>query len=265
MSTKQIEQQDKVTLGQPQMGLSRRQAWHLADHIRKEIIKQGLGPGDRLPGEKSLIEQFGMARATVREGLAILEAQGLVSISSGRNGGVSVSAIPTDAITDGMASYLYFESASWTDLYQARLAIEPAVAVLSFDSIDDDGIKQMQDSITDCEQGLIGNISPRAHKLAEINFHAVIAQYCPNPILRLSALHLVRAMEDMVDSLLAVETSDAAKRIIQDHKEIMDAFLSRSRGEVEELVRKHIVDTKTELLNLVKDHGARSASKPTKL
>lgn len=258
MSIKPNDHPEKVTLGQPQKGLSRRQAWHIADHIRKEIIKQGLSPGDRLPGEKHLIEQFGLARATVREGLAILEAQGLVSISPGRSGGVLVSAIPTDAITDGMAAYLYFESATWSDLYQARLVIEPFVAGLSFDAIEDDGIKQMQESIDECNRGVRGEISPRMHKMAEINFHSVIAQFCPNPILRLSALHLVRAMEDMVDSLLIVDTDDAAKRIIRDHKVILGAFISGSKADVENLIRKHIVDTETELLRLVQDQGSRA-------
>lgn len=200
------------------------------------------------------MEQFGLARATVREGLAILEAEGYVTISPGRYGGVAVSAVPTEAVMRGMSAYLYFEKATWTDLYQARLAIEPAVASLVFDTIEDDGLKAMEQTIVDCDRGLRKEISARTHKLAEIQFHAIIAHNCCNPVLRLSALHIIKAMEEMVVPLLTMDTDEASRRIISDHERILEAFTSGSKEEVAELVRLHIVDTEIELLGLVQAH-----------
>lgn len=240
-----------VTLDDPQFAQSRRQAWRVADHIRKEIIKQKLTPGDRLPGERQLMQQFGLARATVREGLAILEAEGFVTISPGRYGGVTVSAVPTEAVMRGMSAYLYFEKATWTDLYQARLAIEPAVASLAFDTIDDEALKAMEETIADCERGLRKEISARAHKLAEIGFHEVIAQNCSNPVLRLSALHIIRVMQEMVVPLLVMDTDEAGRRIISDHQKILDSFVSGTKSDVVELIRLHIVDTESELMGLL--------------
>ena len=51
----------------------------VAGSIREAIIAGDLGPGDALPTERELSESFGVSRASVREALRALQAQGLVS------------------------------------------------------------------------------------------------------------------------------------------------------------------------------------------
>ncbi len=50
----------------------------IAATLRERISRRELGPGDRLPTEHELMEQFGVARQTVRSGLAQLVSEGLV-------------------------------------------------------------------------------------------------------------------------------------------------------------------------------------------
>jgi DNA-binding GntR family transcriptional regulator len=50
----------------------------IAATIRDRITTGALSPGDRLPTEHQLVEQFGVARQTVRNGLAELVAEGLI-------------------------------------------------------------------------------------------------------------------------------------------------------------------------------------------
>ena len=53
--------------------------------VLRDGIRQGLyAPGQALPKEESLVEQFGVARVTVRRALADLEAEGLVQRRHGR-------------------------------------------------------------------------------------------------------------------------------------------------------------------------------------
>jgi GntR family transcriptional regulator len=55
--------------------------------IEQAIADGDLAPGDRLPAERSLAEEHGVSRMTVRQALQSLEARGLLRRSIGRNGG----------------------------------------------------------------------------------------------------------------------------------------------------------------------------------
>ncbi|MFT4214768.1 MAG: GntR family transcriptional regulator [Microbacterium sp.] len=61
----------------------------LRDAVAGMIADQGLGPGDRLPTEKMLAEQFGVARSTVREALKALEEEGILDAVQGKGRFVS--------------------------------------------------------------------------------------------------------------------------------------------------------------------------------
>src|SRR4028119_380499 len=53
------------------------------ERLRAEIVTGKLAPGDPVPSERSLSEQFGVNRHAVREALKRLQQSGLVSISQG--------------------------------------------------------------------------------------------------------------------------------------------------------------------------------------
>lgn len=56
----------------------------VADHLRAAILAGELPAGARVPSEADLIDHYGVARMTVRQGLALLRAEGLVEPVQGR-------------------------------------------------------------------------------------------------------------------------------------------------------------------------------------
>jgi len=56
----------------------------IADYLRGEIEDGRLEQGARLPTETDLMEQFGAARGTCRQALAVLTSEGLVETQQGR-------------------------------------------------------------------------------------------------------------------------------------------------------------------------------------
>lgn len=56
----------------------------IADRLRSAILSGDLPPGEPCPSERSLIDEYGAARGTVRQALALLRAEGLVEIEQGR-------------------------------------------------------------------------------------------------------------------------------------------------------------------------------------
>ncbi len=52
----------------------------VARDIVHDIVSRGLQTGDRLPAEAAMLEQYGVSRESLREGLRLLEVQGLITI-----------------------------------------------------------------------------------------------------------------------------------------------------------------------------------------
>jgi len=90
-------------------------------------IKLGLlAPGTRLPAERDLCEQLGIARSTLRQALTALVESGHLVAVRGRGGGTFVADSPPEVErpTDEVL-------AGWREACDARLAVELGVAVLA--------------------------------------------------------------------------------------------------------------------------------------
>jgi DNA-binding GntR family transcriptional regulator len=61
----------------------------IADDLRGRIERRELGPGDALPSEAALVEEYKVARGTARQALAALEATGLIEARHGKGRYVS--------------------------------------------------------------------------------------------------------------------------------------------------------------------------------
>jgi len=100
----------------------------VAAGIRRRIATGDLKIGDRLPTEEELTESFGIARTTLREGLRILESQGLIQIKRGRGGGAIVTMPDLDRLAEPLAVMLQLRHTTSGDLDEARRLIEPQMA-----------------------------------------------------------------------------------------------------------------------------------------
>ena len=72
-------------------------AGQVAQRLREAIQLGILLDGERLPPEAKLAEQLGVSTATLREALAVLREQGLVTTRRGRGGGTFVTAADLDS------------------------------------------------------------------------------------------------------------------------------------------------------------------------
>lgn len=73
----------------------------VAEVLRQRIVDHRLADGDLLPKQEELAREFGTSSASVREGLRILEGEGLVTVRRGRLGGAVV-----HAPAGGSAAYM---------------------------------------------------------------------------------------------------------------------------------------------------------------
>ena len=86
-----------------------------------------LGPGDRLPPERDLADQLGIARSTLRQALMSLTESGHLIAQRGRGGGTFVSAAPPLA----ESSRADLEGGHWREVLDQRIAVEVGTVVLA--------------------------------------------------------------------------------------------------------------------------------------
>ena len=102
----------------------------IADELRQLIILGELDEGDSLGHEPDLIARFGVSRPSLREALRILEAEGLISVVRGVQGGVVVHR-PDQRLTARTAAIvLQSRNVPLADVFEARTIIEPAAVRL---------------------------------------------------------------------------------------------------------------------------------------
>lgn len=225
----------------------------VARRIAREIVERDLGPGALLQPEAAMMEQFGVSRASLREGLRILETLGLVAIKPGPGGGPSVAAM--SASDFGRVATLYFQimRARLADVIEARLTIEPVMAGLAATRRD----PAMNDDLREVMGAHYETKSDAEWREVTDRFHSMICGMSGNPLLDLLARALKDIYTDRVSGLVfpeekrdhvratheeittAIEEGDAAtaERLMRDHmRNYADFFADRYPGLMEELV-----------------------------
>ena len=109
----------------------------VAREIVHDIVRRNLKPGTKLPPESEMLATYQLGRASLREALRILEVQGLIVIRPGRGGGPVVANFSSRDF--GRMSTLHFHvgRATFRDLVQARMVMEPVMAGLAAQRADD--------------------------------------------------------------------------------------------------------------------------------
>jgi DNA-binding FadR family transcriptional regulator len=102
----------------------------IARRLRGRIVRAELKPGDTLPPEVTLMEQFGVSRPTLREAFRILETEGLISVRRGSRGGAQVLKPDLSVAARYVGLLLQVQGATIVDVYEARMVTEPACARL---------------------------------------------------------------------------------------------------------------------------------------
>ena len=110
----------------------------IVDQIEKVILDGQLKPGERLPAERELCDQFKASRGTLREALRILEQKGLVEIRLGAGGGAFVRDIGSELMTENMNMLIRSNKISLPQLGQFRENLEATVASLAAKKANED-------------------------------------------------------------------------------------------------------------------------------
>ncbi|WP_448638442.1 FadR/GntR family transcriptional regulator [Geodermatophilus sp. URMC 63] len=100
----------------------------VARDVVRSITAAGLQPGDSLPSEAQMLQQYGVSRESLREGLRLLEVQGMISIRRGPGGGPVVGTVDTANLGRMQALFFHLAGATYDELFEAWVFAESTLA-----------------------------------------------------------------------------------------------------------------------------------------
>ncbi len=214
----------------------------IVDEVKRWIVTGRFAPGDRLPNERELMEMFECSKGTIREALKSLEVQGLVSIKTGPKGGAILESVTFGHATDLLRNYLHFQRPSGSDLYVLRKLVEPELAVSVVGKLTEADFAELERLVAVCANAPETPEDRQAQRMAELEFHNVLARRCDNPLLTLVCRFLNDLVSDLVvyKKVLYPEQTEFSRSNLRYHIALIAAYRARAAGEVRRLMREHM-------------------------
>ncbi|MBU2954769.1 FadR/GntR family transcriptional regulator [Marinobacter sp. F3R08] len=214
----------------------------IVESVKRWVAQNKMQPGDRLPNERELMEQFDCSKGTVREALKSLEVQGLVSIRTGPNGGALLERVPYEKASELLRNFLHFEQPSGPDIYALRTLVEPEIAMLATPRLSPDDLNALVKLVEKCEEEPETFDERLSQRIAELDFHVLLAQRCGNAMLAF----IGRFVNDMIRDLVIFKKSALPEQRefscanIAYHKQLIEAFREGKAELARDLMYEHM-------------------------
>jgi GntR family transcriptional repressor for pyruvate dehydrogenase complex len=202
----------------------------------KELIYRGdLVIGDKLPSERDLAERLGVSRVPVREALFSLEQAGLVDIRRGVGGGVFIAEPGTKPYGEFFALMLQLGKASVRDLTEARLCVEPHVAMLAAQRASHADLEELEQTIKDYKAA----VASRADRqFADMSFHISLARASKNIVMSMTIRGLIALLYKTVRDLDLADEDRV--EVVRGHEAILRAVKQGDAESAAERMAAHV-------------------------
>jgi DNA-binding FadR family transcriptional regulator len=210
----------------------------VAEQIREAIASGRFLPGESLPPERELSEAFGASRASVREALRALQAQGVIVV-----GGAPSRAVVSDELDrparEALSHLLRLNRVELADLVDLRCLVETAAVTAAADRGEPDRLAEAHGALETMEDP---KISLEDFDEADIRFHVALVRASGNEAMHLVMLALREPVEQaLLDKLQADPRPRATlKRLVAEHRAILEALEEGDPDRASGLLERHI-------------------------
>jgi GntR family transcriptional repressor for pyruvate dehydrogenase complex len=210
--------------------------------LRQAIVTGVYRPGDRLPSERELSEQFKISRATVREALRHLQSNGLILIKRGVDAGAYVSELEPGPIIESFSNLIRLGKVNFAHLMHARLYIEPPATRVAAVIRRSEDIENLTKLLDEAERSV--NYSPGKARLICTRFHCEVTRILQNPIIDFVCESITQNYSSVLIEMSKTKlTKDDILELIETHRDILDSIVKKEPSRAYEKARNHIFDT----------------------
>ncbi|MDP9988403.1 FCD domain-containing protein [Arthrobacter sp. FW306-05-C] len=228
----------------PAAGAAPRPRTHdaLLKDIEADLRAGKIKVGDRLPGERTLAENYGISRASVREAIRILDAMGVVrsSVGSGPTSGAIVVSDPSAGLSSALRLHVASNRLPVEDIVQTRILLETWTARAGAEREDGDTEREQAAQLLEAMDH--PEVDRAAFHELDARFHVALSSLAGNEVMATIMESLSGSIVDYVKgSMDAMEDwPDVLEVLRTQHHGIFDAVQSRDGELAARLLREHI-------------------------
>ena len=198
---------------------TRRVFEEICEQIRQRLAAGVLRPGDKLPAERDLAQEFKVSRPAVREALRTLEISGVVSLQKGVKGGAFIRDGNPAMLTQSLQDLVFLGRVSLRSLAEARVVITSAVIKLACERATEEDFRKLEQTIDFIESS--EDLEHRAE--AGVMFFRLIAQATRNEVMTM----LVDSLGDIVRYVIDKTGRKARPQLIAVRRRVLKAMRAR--------------------------------------
>ena len=208
----------------------------IAAEFERRINDGDYVPGDQIPSERKIMEEFGVGRPAVREALFALSKMGLIALNSGEPARVTK---PTPKILigelAGAARALLADPEGVRQFQDARMLFETALARNAATHATDEDVHLLGEALEANKNAAQTHLN---FEQTDVEFHYVLAMIARNSIL--TALH--EGLLEWLSEQRAISNAypGATSAAIEAHTRIFDAIAARDADAAEAAMREHL-------------------------
>jgi DNA-binding FadR family transcriptional regulator len=181
------------------------------------IQEQKLQPGESLPSEAELINEFGVSRQVIREALKSLQGRGIIEIVNGRR--ATVKPITPEILQTFFSRATDLDRNSIIELIEVRKGIEIQSAVLAAERRTEAELQQLEEIVKEMATQ-IGNLD--TYISLDLKLHEIIATATHNSMF----YHLIQSIrqaciDTIREGLLHRRTRQELERVQEMHETLI--------------------------------------------
>lgn len=209
----------------------------IARDVVHGIVERGLGTGDSLPHEAAMLDLYGVSRESLREGLRLLEVQGLISIRRGPGGGPSVGEVSPSNLGRTASLYFHLVGATHAELLEAWVLAEATLTELAARQADRQRVRTaMAPYLTDAPDG--DGTELEDYVRTRVRFHAAVASLADNKPLELMLQSFGQIVTHQFMGI--ADPRDLQQTVDDDHTALARAIVAGYAKRARELMESHI-------------------------
>ena len=204
----------------------------IIEQVRESIASGKLQPGERLPNQRELAEQFGVSRNGVLEAIRVLERAGLVEVRVGSAGGTFVRRMDgARQFRDQLELLVEVGEVSVLELAELRQSLEGANAAWAAERATEEDLESLETLLRDARES-------ESLYYDDLAFHQRIAEASGNRAATIVFSAVIGGLEVV---LSRVPRSTRAKGLA-DLEGIYEAIADRDPELARTRMRDHIAD-----------------------
>jgi GntR family transcriptional repressor for pyruvate dehydrogenase complex len=224
----------------------------IAEQIITLIAEGRFEPGERLPTETELTQQFGVGRSTVREALKSLAMVGIVETR--RSTGTYVSRSYGAYASNQLSLAVRFSERELRDIVEVRRGLESQTAALAAERATPEQIERLAELVAAMRNRKLSGEQMTEYDTA---FHVVVAEASHNVMLHNLILSIRNLLRDYMRLGFATLTEDEDNVTV--HERILEAIQARRPDQARQAMLAHL-DASTEwIMNAAREWDLRRA------